>query len=408
MRILFVSQLFDPEYSIKGLELMKYWVSLGYEVEVLTTFPNYPQGKVFDGYKLKFKSIEVIEGVKVTRLWSHISHSKSKLSRAFSYLSFTFMALYAALFSKKPDVVYTYHPQSTTGIIGILMHKLRGVPFITDVQDLWPDSLYATGVKQKGMLVKLIDKWCKLTYSCASQVVVLSEGFKNVLIERGVVPEKINVVYNWCPEEAKIGKVLAKNKGINNLYSKDKPAVFVYAGNMGSAQSLKTIIDAVSNFDNSQIILKLVGGGVEKDNLKNYISYKKIKNVIISDYIPAAGIVDALNKADVLVVHLKDEPLFKITIPSKTQFSLAMGKPLLMAVGGEANGLVAEGRAGIVAEPENVESITLAIDELLQHRDKWDVLGVNARILYLDKLSAEVNYTKLNQVLSKAVSQNGS
>lgn len=408
MRILFVSQLFDPEYSIKGLELMKYWVSLGHEVEVLTTFPNYPKGKVFDGYKLKFKSIEEIDGVKITRLWSHISHSKSKLSRAFSYLSFTFMALYAALFSKKPDVVYTYHPQSTTGIIGILMHKLRGVPFITDVQDLWPDSLYATGMKQEGMLVKLIEKWCKLTYSWASQIVVLSEGFKNVLIERGVAPEKINIVYNWCPEEVKIDKVLANNKTLDNLNNKDKPAEFVYAGNMGAAQSLQAIIDAVSNFDNCQIILKLIGGGVEKDNLKNYLSYKKIKNVIISDYIPATEIVDALNKADVLVVHLRDEPLFKITIPSKTQFSLAMGKPLLMAVGGEANGLVAEGKAGIVAKPGNVESITLAIGELLAHRARWDVLGANARALYLDKLSAEVNYKKLNQVLSKAVSRDGS
>lgn len=408
MRILFVSQLFDPEYSIKGLELMKYWVSLGHEVEVLTTFPNYPTGKVFNGYKLSFCSTEEIDGVKVTRLWSHISHSKSELSRAASYISFTLMALYKAIFSKKPDLIYTYHPQSTTGGIGILMHKLRGVPFITDVQDLWPDSLFATGMKQKGMLIKLIDKWCKLTYSCASQVVVLSEGFKNVLIERGVAPEKINVVYNWCPEEVKIDKVLAENKFLDILYSKDKPAEFVYAGNMGAAQSLKTIIDAVSNFDNDQIILKLVGGGVEKDNLKNYISYKKIKNVIIGDYIAPTEIVDALNKADVLVIHLRDEPLFKITIPSKTQFSLAMGKPVLMAVGGEANELVAEGNAGTVAKPGNVESITSAIGELLAHRAKWNVLGANARTLYLDRLSAKVNYTKLNQVLSKAVSQNGS
>src|SRR5690606_28314923 len=108
MRILFISQLFDPEYSIKGLGLMKHWVEQGHEVEVITTFPNYPTGRVFPGYKRKLKQVEVIDGVKVVRLWSHISHSKSKLSRAATYLSYTIAALFYAFFSKKPDVVYAY------------------------------------------------------------------------------------------------------------------------------------------------------------------------------------------------------------------------------------------------------------------------------------------------------------
>ncbi|MDP5131711.1 MAG: hypothetical protein NWQ54_12550, partial [Paraglaciecola sp.] len=173
MRILFISQLFDPEYSIKGLALMQRLVAEGHQVEVLTTYPNYPTGSVFDGYKVKFKQTEEIDGVKIVRLWSHISHSKSKISRAWSYLSFTLMALFAALFSQKPDVVYTYHPQSTTGLIGLLMKLFRGVPFITDVQDLWPDALIATGMHKDSLVIKLISRWCSLVYKHAAQVVVL-------------------------------------------------------------------------------------------------------------------------------------------------------------------------------------------------------------------------------------------
>ncbi|HAW94452.1 MULTISPECIES: glycosyltransferase family 4 protein [unclassified Arsukibacterium] len=401
MRILFISQLFDPEYSIKGLALMKHWVAQGHEVEVLTTFPNYPTGKVFDGYKVKLRSTEMIDGVKVTRLWSHISHSKSKLSRAASYLSYTFMALAAVLFQKKPDLVYTYHPQSTTGVIGILMRALRGVPFVTDVQDLWPDALAATGMNQDGLLLRLVDRWCRLVYRKASQIVVLSEGFRQALVARGVAAEKLNLVYNWCPEELRISEVLAEpGNVIPDVYG---PANFLYAGNMGAAQSLKSVIDAVANFDKRHVVLTLIGGGVEKEELQQYIARRAIDNVIIGDYVPAAKIIGVLKQADILVVHLREDPLFRITIPSKTQSSLAMGKPLLMAVGGEANQLISEAKAGEIAEPQNVASITDAIETLLAQRARWPEMGANARRFYLKQLSASTNYAKLDDVINKAV-----
>ncbi|SUI48729.1 glycosyltransferase family 4 protein [Shewanella baltica] len=401
MRILFISQLFDPEYSIKGLELMKHWVNQGHEVEVLTTFPNYPTGRVFDGYSVKFKSTELSGGVKITRLWSHISHSKSKLSRATSYLSFTFMALFAALLGKKADLVYTYHPQSTTGLIGIAMRVIRGTPYITDVQDLWPDALIATGMNKKSFIVKLIGKWCDVIYRSASQVIVLSQGYKAALIDRGVRPDKVTVVYNWCPEEKLIDKVLVQQCQINHLTT--KPAHILYAGNMGAAQSLKTLIDAVSTFNRDDVQLTLIGGGVEKHDLQKYILELNIANVDIKDYVPPNKIFAVLSEADVLVVHLRDAPLFKITIPSKTQSSLAMGKPILMAVGGETNALLESANAGVTAEPGDVNSIILAIKKLLLKREQWGDMGNNARDFYLKNMSMSINYAKLDSVLNMAV-----
>lgn len=401
MRILFISQLFDPEYSIKGLDLMKHWVDLGHEVEVITTYPNYPTGKVFDGYKVKLYDIEHIDGVKIIRLWSYISHSKSKISRASSYLSFTFMALASTLLTRKPDLIYAYHPQSTTGLIGIVMKCLQGVPFITDVQDLWPDALYATGLSEHNLAMKAIDKWCSLIYKQSSKIIVLSNGFKNALIERGVSEQKIEVVYNWCPEESRIEDTLSKSSESDK--EKKKPASFIYAGNMGSAQSLESLIKAVSYFDESQLTLTLIGGGIEKEALTQYIKHNNINNVSVSNYIPPSEIFSKLNTADVLVVHLRNHPLFHITIPSKTQSSLAMRKPVLMVVGGESNEIIKQAEAGVIAEPGNVESIREAIETLLSNRDMWHEWGENGRNLYLKQFSIKNNYKRLSNVLKKVI-----
>lgn len=397
---MFISQLFDPEYSIKGLSLMRHWVEKGHDVQVLTTFPNYPTGKVFSDYKVKFKQEEYIDGVKIIRLWSHISHSKSKLSRAFTYMSFTLMALFTALFSKKFDLIYTYHPQATTGLIGLVMRYLRRTPFVTDVQDLWPDALIATGMNKSGLAIRLIDKWCRLVYRDASQVVVLSEGFKDALVNRGVDEEKISIVYNWCPEEERIAALLID--GAPPKTTLNEPAHLIYAGNMGAAQSLKVLVDAVSSFSDDTLKMSLYGGGLEKEELSKHVKNNDITNVHINGYVASTEIFRVLKQADILAVHLKDDFLFRITIPSKTQSSMAMGKPILMAVGGEVNQIIENCGAGYTARPGNVDSIKQALQKFIANRSEWDAQGQKAREFYMANFSISVNYQKLDTVLLKA------
>ena len=309
------------------------------------------------------------------------------------------MALFASLFSQKPDVVYAYHPQSTTGLIGLLMKLFRGVPFITDVQDLWPDALIATGMRKDSMLLRGIGRWCALVYKHASQIVVLSEGFRQALISRGVPAQKIHLVYNWCPEEQRIAAVLEQSA---NSSQGDGAASFVYAGNLGSAQALTTMIKALGSFDKNKLTFTLIGGGVEKEQLKRFVAKAGYNNIFFGDYVPASQIFDVLSTADVLVIHLKDDDLFRITIPSKTQSSMAMGKPILMAVGGEANQLLVEAKGGEGAEPEDQQSIQQAAVRLLAIRQTWPELGHNARSFYQQRLSMDVNYRKLLTVLAGA------
>ena len=396
MRILFVSQLFDPEYSIKGLDLMKHWVGQGHEVEVITTFPNYPMGKVFENYRVKLKQVENLEGVRVVRLWSHISHSKSKFSRAASYLSFTFMALIYSFLCKKPDVLYTYHPQSTTGVIGVLLKKFKKVPFITDVQDLWPDALIATGLNKDGFVINIISRWCLYVYSQAKGVVVLSTGFKDSLINRGVDPQKIYLIYNWCPEESRIDKVLLSNHYKPNP---EAPVQLIYAGNIGTAQSLGSLIDAVAGFPVSDIELQIYGNGVDKENLEDYVNDCGYKNIFFNGYLPPSEIFNVLALADILAVHLRDEDLFKITIPSKTQSSMALKKPLLMAVGGEVNDIVEAAGAGVTALPGTPSSIRIALANFLAQSSDWENMGSNARRYYVENFSTVSNYKKIEILL---------
>lgn len=397
MRLLFISQLFDPEYAIKGLSFLSDVRKSGFDIDVITTFPNYPTGRIYPGYKNKLWQIEFQNGIRVIRVYSYISHSRSKLSRILTYFSFMVSALLASLIIKRADVIYAYHPQITIGIVAWIVRLVKKTPYITDVQDLWPDALAATGFTRVGLLYKMIDQTCNFIYKNSEHVVVLSKGYKKTLVQKSVPAEKISFIYNWNNEEERISDECG-----DNLFSMvlDKyDSKFVYAGNLGAAQALKSVISAFSRFENDSICLVIIGSGVEEDKLKNFAKSINAENIIFMGYVPSTKIKQYLDKADVLVVHLKDDPLFKITIPSKLQTSLNAGKPILMAVGGEANEIVESARAGVCALPENVMSIVGAINRIVKLRNKWPEMGKSGRQYYEENMSQQLAVEKIVALL---------
>ncbi len=395
MRLLFISQLFDPEYSIKGLAFLKELQAKGIEIDVITTFPNYPTGKVFDGYKIKPWQVEYQDGIRILRVYSFISHSKSKFSRALSYVSFMIMAFWATFFIKRPSAIYAYHPQLTIGLIAILLKWFRRIPYVTDVQDLWPDALVATGMQRGRYVYDWLGRLCLLVYKQAAHIVVLSKGYKQALIERGVDAHKITVVYNWHADEAIFEKSSSKE-----LLRTQYQYRFVYAGNLGAAQSLKAVIDAFASLKNASISLSIIGAGVEELELQSHSKKIAAENIFFLGYVSSTQIKAYLAQADVLVVHLKDEDLFKITIPSKVQAYLSSGKPILMAVGGEANEIVEEAKAGCVAMPNNSKSIAEAAQKLVDTKDRWREMGLNARRFYEDKMSQKKAVVQIADILN--------
>jgi glycosyltransferase involved in cell wall biosynthesis len=403
VRVLLLSQWFDPEPTFKGLVFAKELLRQGFDVEVVTGFPNYPGGKLYPGYKIRYIQREVIDGVQVTRLPLYPSHNQSALGRVLNYASFSASAtVYGVLMAKRSDVIYAYHPPLTVGIAASLIRLFRQVPVVYDIQDMWPDTLRATGMISNVRLLDIVAKICQVVYHSVDHLVVLSPGFKRLLIERGVPERKIDVIYNWCDE------VSMSNP--NGVVPKDFPSsdrfTIVFAGNMGKAQALDAVLDAAEIVQTKapNICFVFIGGGVEVENLKSVAQAKRLHNVRFLQAVPMAEIGSILAKADALLVHLRKDPLFEITIPSKTQAYMAAGKPLLLAVHGDVADLIRDADCGIIAEPENSVAIADAALKLYSlSSSERHAMAERSKKYYQSQLSLRVGAGKFADVFKKLV-----
>ncbi|MHA3114591.1 glycosyltransferase WbuB [Acinetobacter sp. ANC 4635] len=401
MKILLLTQWFDPEPTFKGLAFAKELQRQGHQVQVLTGFPNYPGGKIYDGYKLKLYQREKIEGISILRVPLYPSHDNSALRRIFNYISFAFMAMLFGIFStKKADVIYAYHPPLTVGIAAIFIKLFRRTPIVYDIQDMWPDTLQATGMLNNKKILNIISLVCSVVYKYVDHIVVLCPGFKQLLIERSVPEHKISMIYNWCDEEA-----LAHASPIKIEYEKKLQGKFniVFAGNMGKAQALDTILTVAISLQNlPDIQFVFVGAGTETERLKQRMYDENINNLVFIPRVPMIEVGGILDQADLLLVHLRADPLFEITVPSKTQAYMAMGKPLLMAVSGDAADLVVQAKCGETALSENVESIKKAILDIYKLSPiEQQKLGLNARDFYQKKLSLKSGVQQFVEIFKK-------
>lgn len=390
IRVLLFTQWFEPEPTFKGMVFARELIAQGFEVEVVTGFPNYPGGKLYPGYRVKPLQREVIDGVQVTRVPLYPSHGQSGIGRLANYISFAASMLIYGLFrAKKPDVIYAYHPPLTVGIAAALVRFFRRVPVVYDIQDMWPDTLKATGMFSNEKLLRIVSRVCDWVYGHVDQIVVLSPGFKRLLVERGVPSEKVDVIYNWCAESAVDAKFL--NPPANfPVVSKLK---ILFAGNMGKAQSLETVIEAARLVQEKtrQVVFIFIGGGVEASRLESLAKTQKLEDVYFLPAVPMSEIGAYLYSADALLVHLKKDPLFSITIPSKTQAYMAAGKPILMGVDGDAADLVRAAGCGVISESDNAQALADAVLALMDMAaEDRNRMGESGKTFYREELSLRV------------------
>ena len=401
IRVLLLTQWFEPEPTFKGLDFARELVRLGFEVEVVTGFPNYPGGKVYPGYKLKLLQRELIDGVQVTRVPLYPSHDQGAIGRVLNYVSFAAASLCYGLFgAKRPDVIYAYHPPLTVGISAALIRLFRRVPVVYDIQDMWPDTLRATGMFSNEKALQIISRVCDWVYRHVDQLVVLSPGFKLLLVELVVQAEKIEVIYNWCAEDS----LAAPLGGVPAVFPGQEKFRILFAGNMGKAQALDAVLRAAELLQQQAPNLTFVflGGGVEVSRLQQLAADGALSNVTFLPPVPMTEVGSYLNAADVLLVHLKKDPLFTITIPSKTQAYMAVGKPILMAVDGDAADLVRDSGCGRIAESENPQAIADAALSLMQAGSvERNAMAINSRRFYQEKLSLSVGVGRFGQIFKK-------
>lgn len=367
MRILLITQWFEPEPVLKGITFAKALKEHGHEVEVLTGFPNYPTGRVYPGYKVRLYQKELIDGISVIRIPLYPSHDNSAVGRIANYVSFSFSAsVLGPWLIRRPDLIYVYHPPPTTYLPAFICKLLYRIPVVYDIQDFWPETLAATGMFNNKLGLKMVDVYCRLSYKAATKIVVLSPGFKKKLIQKHVPEDKIEVIYNWFDE-----KKLAHTSEMNELpeiLTRTDTFKVLFAGNMGKAQALDTVLRAAMRLKETtfQIDFIFIGGGVDVDELKLRSSQMELTNVHFLPPVPQTEVGLVLNAADVLLVHLKEDPLFRITIPSKIQAYLAVGKPILCAVPGDASNLVTNAKAGLACPSEDPDRLAQTVLEFLK------------------------------------------
>ncbi|KQY84844.1 glycosyltransferase family 4 protein [Brevundimonas sp. Root1423] len=405
MRILIVTQWFDPELALKGRAFARSLVDAGHDVEVITGFPNYPTGRIYPGYRLKLLERSDVDGFRLNRVFLFPSRDANAVARVLNYVSFMFTAtLFATFGARRPDVIYAYHPPLTTGIAAAIAGFWRRSPVVYDIQDLWPDTLSATGMIRNGVLMRLVGSVCDRVYRRMARIVVLSPGFRERLIERGVPAGKIEVIFNWADEAA--GASMEPQVG-RHAPSKRRFQL-LFAGNMGKGQGLTSVIEAAEILQDAraEIDLVFVGSGLERAALEAMAARRKLTNVVFRPAVPVTEMPAIFDQADALLVHLRDDPLFAITIPSKTQAYLAAGKPILMATRGDSAQLVERAGAGVVAEPGNPVSIAAAVALLAGMGDAERArLGAQGRMFYERELSFAVGAARFEKLFCEVAAE---
>jgi glycosyltransferase involved in cell wall biosynthesis len=364
VRIAYLTQWFEPEPNIvKGLAFVAALKAAGHEVTVITGFPNYPGGRIYDGYRLQPIKRETLDGACIVRLPLYPSHDRSSLRRSLNYLSF-FLSLLAYLLFRRQrfDLAYVYHPPITVGLAAALAGLVRPLPFVLDVQDLWPDTLAATGMRGANRLVGPIGAFCRFVYARASAIIAQSDGMRRALVERGVPSTKLTLIRNWADAEF---------RNIPPPGPRNGSFALVYGGNFGPAQQLGCVLDAAAMLrDRPDIRIELFGSGVDEDLLRRQAEGEKLTNLRFRGRVPQDRMIRAFADADALLLHLGEDPLFAITVPSKTQFYLAMGRPIVAAVNGEAGDILREAGSGIVVPPGDPAALAQAIRELADLPEK--------------------------------------
>lgn len=403
VRILYLSQWFEPEPNNSKTEgFLRKLQSEGHELTVCTGFPNYPGGKLYPGYRVRPFMRETLMGLEVHRVPLYPSHGSSSFGRILNYLSFCFSAIiYGLVRGGKFDLVYVYHPPITAGLAAALFGWARRVPFVIEIQDLWPDSVAASEMTGTTTLAKAIGAVCRFVYRRASHVIVQCPGMKERLLERGVPERKVSVVYNWTDEDA-----IAQPEPIA-ITALDERAgrTIVYAGNLGRAQTVSTIVHAAKLAQDRAPDLKvlIVGDGVEEQPLRQLAEELGADNVVFHDRVSRAQVASIYPRAAALIVSLTRQDLFSYVIPTKTQAYMAAGRPLLMAVNGDAARLVEEARAGRSVPPEDAAAMADAmVDFATMPPEEIDTMGRRGEAYYQQHLSFAKGFAETLRIMERA------
>jgi colanic acid biosynthesis glycosyl transferase WcaI len=364
VRILILSIYHDPEPIPKTGELARELVRRGHDVTVVTSFPHYPRGDLYPGYRLRPWTWETRDGVPVLRTFIFPYHGTRASLRMVNYVSWMLSSMAAAWLAPRCDVIYVWHPPLTVGVSAWVLSKLKRAPFVYDVQDLWPESAEASGLLQPGRLVDALHRLADWVYARADRLLVVSGAAAEYIAGRGVNGEKVRVARHWIDETA--FDAPASTRDVRADYGLEDAFVVLFAGNLGLVQGLDTVIEAAELIRDSRVRIVLVGDGSDRDRLAREAQRRQLRNVVFAGQHPSSAMPDFYRAADALLVHLRPSLIASLAIPTKVLAYLAAAKPIVCAVPGATAELVRDADAGPVVSPGDAPALAHAILGLIE------------------------------------------
>jgi glycosyltransferase involved in cell wall biosynthesis len=355
-------------------------------VTVITCAPNFPSGKVFNGYRNRLWQAEDMEGMRVIRVWSYIARNDGFTKRIIDYLSFMVAACLAAIFVRRVDVIIGTSPQFFTACAAYATSVLKRRPWIFELRDIWPESIRTVGAMDGTRLLNLLEKLELFLYRKATRVVAVTNAFKQNLMDRGIDGAKISVVTNGVDTS----RFMRIPKDQELLADLNLEGAFVagYIGTHGMAHGLDTLIDAAHILANSpnfpDIRILMLGDGAHRERLENRAKAEGLKNIQFINSVPKHEVAKYWSILDVSIIHLKKSELFTSVIPSKMFECMGMAIPILHGVEGESAEIVHQHDIGLTFEPENHIELVERLIKLHDNRKVRERLASNGPIAALN------------------------
>ena len=372
MKILFLTHYFPPEVNAPASRTYEHcvrWVKAGHEVTVVICAPNCPDGVVFEGYRNRLRrQVEMVDGIRVVRVWTYLAANSGMVRRIANYLSFMLSATMACLRLPRPDVVVATSPQFFCGWAGVLVSWLKWRPLVLEIRDLLPESISAVGAMRKGIVIRFLEWLERRMYRAADHIVAVGRGYADNIAGKVDVGDRISVVMNgvdlqqFQPQECD-DKFLTE-------YGLTGKFVCSYIGTIGMAHGLDVVVEAarlLKGQGRDDVRFCLVGDGARRESIQQLAREKGVEELVVfTGRQPKERMPTILASSGACLIHLRGCELFGTVIPSKIFETMAMGRPIIMGVQGEARDLVEAAGAGLVMQPDSAESLVDCVDQLIE------------------------------------------
>ena len=392
MKIDFYTHYFPPEGNAPATRvggLSKRWAAEGQEVRVITGVPNVPEGKAYPGYRNRLRTQkEMWNGVQIFRVWTYLAANQGTVKRILNYLSYWVTADGQCLGMSRPQVVIATSPQFFCGWAGVLakwIYRIRDplgrrpVKLVIEIRDIWPESIGAVKAMKGSLAIRFLQWMEHRMYRSADHIVTVGEGYKRLLIERGVPAKKISVVMNGVDWEL-LNPPATSSQNVRERLGGMGKFVCAYVGTVGMACGLEIVLRAAEQLQqqgNTEIQFWIVGDGAKRAELEAEARQRSLQNVSFTGRVPKEMVAEVLSECDVCLVHLRATPLFETVIPSKIFETWGMKRPIIMGVKGEASLLIEKSQSGICIEPDHDQQLLAALEELKSDPERRKAMGEN-------------------------------